>query len=284
MMKISIVTPNYNYGHFIGQTIESVINQDYENIEHIIVDDGSTDNSVEIIRNYQERYPGKIKLIIQKNQGQTKAINVALKHATGEILGWINSDDFYCINIMSIVISVFKNDKGIDAVFGNFYYYLFNEKEHNKITIRQLDFDYANSVFFGFGRMMSSNSIFWKKRLTDEVGMLDESFMYSMDSDYWSRLLYKRKVIHINLPIAFFRYHQNAKTYKSRNIKDQAKKIVDYEDYVIFENSYKKLRIAKYCPIKFGQYLKYYYHLKRIVIRFKNGHYTISQLRMYRKL
>ena len=78
-MKISIVTPNYNYEKFIGETIESVVKQNYSNLEYIIIDDGSTDNSVEVIRKYHKKYPNKIKFIQQENKGQTPAINKALR-------------------------------------------------------------------------------------------------------------------------------------------------------------------------------------------------------------
>ena len=92
-LKISIITPNYNYANYIGQTIESIISQDYPTIEYIIVDDGSTDNSARIIESFVEKFPNRIKLIRQTNKGQTAAINVGLRAATGDIIGWINSDD-----------------------------------------------------------------------------------------------------------------------------------------------------------------------------------------------
>ncbi len=102
-LKISIVTPNYNYEKYIGSTIESVINQKYDNFEYIIVDDGSTDKSVDIINRYVAKYPDKIILIEQENSGQTNAINEALKNVTGDIICWINSDDKFLDNAFKFV-------------------------------------------------------------------------------------------------------------------------------------------------------------------------------------
>ncbi len=109
-MKISIITPNYNYEKYIAKTIESVVTQSFNNIEHIIVDDGSTDNSVSIIKEYQKLYPEIIKLIQQENRGQTSALNVCLKNVTGDIIGWLNSDDLYCKNTFQIIINNFNQN------------------------------------------------------------------------------------------------------------------------------------------------------------------------------
>jgi len=138
-MKISIITPNYNYASFIEQTIRSVIYQKYNNFEHIIVDDGSTDNSVDVIQKYVEKYPNKIIMIKQENKGQTYAINEALKHAKGDIIGWINSDDFYFENIFSTIVETFKKDTSIDAIMGDIA--IIYEKEELVRINKYLGFD-----------------------------------------------------------------------------------------------------------------------------------------------
>jgi len=271
MLKLSIITPNYNYCNYIEQTIQSVINQDYNNIEYIIVDDGSTDNSVDIIRSYVTNYPTKIIFVSQVNSGQTIAINKALSLATGDVIVWINSDDYFLPNVFSKVINEFYNDNSLDAIFGDI-----NIVDNNKNIIkvnRYLSFDYASGVFNGFGKIIPSNAIFWKKKLTDSIGLMKSDFQYAMDSEYWSRLLYKRKVKHIPLVIASFRWHKDAKTIVRQNKNNLAHTKAFEEDRYVFQNSYKNLFISKIIPSRYSIPLKMFFKLKRLFLRFINGHY-----------
>jgi len=242
MLKISVITPNYNYSSYIGQTIESIVNQDYNNIEHIIVDDGSTDNSVEIIESYINRFPNKIKLIKQDNAGQTNAINRALSEVTGDIISWINSDDYYLENVFSKIVDIFLEDNSVDAIFGDIN--IIDEKGNYIKSNKYLNFDYTSGVFNGFGKIIPSNAIFWKRELSDIAGPFDITYNYAMDSEYWSRLLYKRKVKHIPLIVASFRWHTVAKTIIRRDKNNIAYITGKLEDNKIFINSYSKLFIS----------------------------------------
>ena len=271
-MKISIITPNYNYSNYISKTIESVVNQTYQNWEYIIVDDGSTDNSVEVVKQYSSKYPDKIKLIQQKNKGQTNAINEGLKHASGAIIGWINSDDMYYDKyVLEIIISCFKSDRNLEAIFGNMM--VIDQQGNSVKTIKYPKFNYISGVFNGFGKIIPSNAIFWKKKLTDDVGYLDEKFDHAMDSEYWSRLLLNRKVLKINKTLAKFRWHSQAKTIKRKNTKSSQYSIARKEDDLVRKNAYNYLILAKYLPYKYSKFLKYFYRLKRYTQMFLKGHY-----------
>src|SRR5687768_13083798 len=103
--KISIITPSYNQGRFIEETILSVINQNYPNLEYIIIDGGSTDNTVEIIRKYEQHLAYWVS---EKDGGQSEAINKGFKKATGDIVCWINSDDFFMPGALSKVADCFE--------------------------------------------------------------------------------------------------------------------------------------------------------------------------------
>lgn len=202
-MKISIITPNYNYAKYISQTIESIVSQDYDNYEHIIVDDGSTDNSVEIIKSYQRKYPDKIKLIIQENKGQTPAINTGLKSATGDIIGWINSDDTYCKGIFNKINTIFQNNDKLDIIIGNVNVV---DLEGNFIyKIRHNSYDFMAGAKLGFMKITTSNAVFWKKTLMDKVGFMDDKLKCNMDGEYFSRLFLDSVVHQINDSIANFR-------------------------------------------------------------------------------
>ena len=270
-MKISIITPNYNYAKFLPSSIESILNQDYDNLEYIIVDDGSTDESVSIIRQYENHYPDKIKFILQSNYGQTSALNKALKAVSGDIICWLNSDDMFCENVFTKVINIFKKYPLVEVVFGDIY--VVNQSGEQIKLIKYLPFDYLSGIFNGFGKIIPSNGIFWKSNLSKETGLMDERFHYAMDSEYWSRILYKRKIVHIPIPIAKFRYHENAKTIKrsKKNSKDFL--LASAEDKLIRHRSYSKLLISHFIPITLAFPLKLYYKLKRHFLKLIQRHY-----------
>ena len=268
-LKVSIVTPNYNYAHFIDKLIESVLQQDYPAIEHIIVDDGSTDNSVNIVNHYIEKHPNRIRLIRQVNQGQTTAINVGLRAAKGDLIGWINSDDTYCAGSIKSIVSCFLKNPSIDIVFGD--YCLTNENSEILKMIKQLNIDYSMGACIGFGLLVSSNSVFWKASLMQKVGFLNEDLIYNMDGEYWSRLFYEGKSKHISTYIANFRWHAAAKTVRNqnKNMSERYKFELKYE----INKSYSHLWISRFIPFKHSKMLRKLYRFKRVFQRFIRWHY-----------
>jgi glycosyltransferase involved in cell wall biosynthesis len=270
-MKISIITPNYNYSKYIHYTIESVIKQDYQDYEHIIVDDGSTDNSLMIIENFITKYPNKIRLIKQSNKGQTFALNNALENVTGDIICWINSDDLFNDTIFSQVVSVFNKYPKLDALFGDIY--VINEIGKKIKIIKYLPFNYVSGVFIGFGKIIPSNGIFWRSSIARDIGPFNTDLNFAMDSEYWSRLLFRKNVMHIKLNIAMFRWHSGAKTIQRRNKFHTSWKEANNEDNYVSINAYKKLTISKYIPYKYAQILKLFYKTTRILLKTINGHY-----------
>jgi len=114
MLKVSIVTPSFNQGKYIEETIKSVVNQTYKNIEHIIIDNESDDGTIEILKKYRH-----LKWLSEKDKGQTNAINKGIKMSSGEIIAWLNSDDLYYEDAAEIVVEFFQANQDIDMVYGN---------------------------------------------------------------------------------------------------------------------------------------------------------------------
>lgn len=202
-MKLSIITPNYNYSEFLPKLFESIINQNFSNWEHIIVDDGSTDTSVEVIKSYVSKYPDKITLIQQENKGQSKAINRALKEVRGDIIGWINSDDFFCENIFKQIVKIFEQEKDTEIIYGN--YNIVDINGGYIKTKKHLKFNYFEAVYAGFGNCLTSNAVFWRNKLNNDVGPFREDLKSNMDGEFFSRLTYNRNLKHANFSIANFR-------------------------------------------------------------------------------
>lgn len=261
-MKISIITPNYNYGKYIGETIESVLSQNHDNIEHIIVDDGSTDNSVEILSEYALQYPNKIIFIKQENQGQTKAINKALQMAKGDIIGWINSDDYYEPNVLGQIARLFEDAPKLNIVYGNY-----NKVDVNGLVLRNIKhipFNYFDAVFVGFGNCITSNAIFWRKRLSDQIGPFNETLLSNMDGEFFSRLTFKQKLMHSHLTIANFRVQNISIAGKS---KPNWSRIVKSERNLEYIESYSNLFISKFIHPQLGRLLLYPILVKRKIMK-----------------
>lgn len=205
--KISIVTPSYNQGQFLEETIRSVLLQNYPNLEYIVIDGGSTDSSVEIIKKYQQWLTYWVS---ERDNGQANAINKGIKKATGDIIAYLNSDDTLVDGALLEVIKAFAvsdNSKWvvgkineIDLV-GN----IVNNYGPN-IEKSQLEWIFGKTI-------LPQPSTFLKKDLFDTYGLFKENMHYSFDREYWLRLLFRGiQPILLETSLANFRLHQHSKT------------------------------------------------------------------------
>jgi glycosyltransferase involved in cell wall biosynthesis len=207
MPKISIITPSYNQGKFLEKTILSVLGQNYHELEYIIIDGGSTDDSVDII----EKYSKYLKYwISEKDKGQTHAINKGLKIATGDIIGWINSDDFYEKETLHKIANLYKSN-GFDLVSGSCT--MVDEKYS---TIQKLETPQIN-----FNTLLKywkphfcppQPSIFFRKEVFQALGYLDQSLHFGMDYDYWLKAAQQFKFTTIPDNLSYYLVHNESKT------------------------------------------------------------------------
>ena len=211
--KITIVTPSYNQAEFIEKTITSVLNQDYPNLEYIIIDGGSTDNSVDIIKKYEQNISFWVS---EKDGGQTQAINKGFRRATGDIVAWLNSDDEYTAGALQKVAKTFMSNDEIDFVFGN---RLSVDVEGNILRYdRSTRFSFSALVLLGM--TISQPSCFWKRSLFEKQGYLDESKHFGMDYEFFCRIGRYIHPKHINNPLSLFRWHDEQKSGTILDIRD----------------------------------------------------------------
>lgn len=203
--NISIVTPSYNQAQFLERTILSVLNQNYPNLEYIIIDGGSTDGSVQIIKKYGKylRY-----WVSEKDKGQADAINKGFQKSTGEILGWINSDDTYLPETFYKVVRNIKQNPYVDLIFGNIYFIDESDKRIGELRFTEFDF---NTLIYEGGNLHQTGT-FWKKRIYDKVGGLNSNYKFCMDYDFFCRVAKVGKLCHMRDFLANFRMHANAKS------------------------------------------------------------------------
>jgi glycosyltransferase involved in cell wall biosynthesis len=204
-LKISIITPSYNQGQFIEETIRSVLLQNYTNIEYIIIDGGSTDNSIDIIKKYQNNIAYWIS---EPDRGQTHAINKGLAIATGDIVAYLNSDDMYLPDSFTQIIEFFNNNPDIDMVYGNLVHI---DKQSNMIDVMECG---KLDVFklFSFHYYLPQATVFLRHEIVKKIGPFDEKLNLNMDYDYWVRLSFFGKIAHIPKELACARLYPEAKS------------------------------------------------------------------------
>ena len=206
--RVSIVTPSYNQGQFIEETIRSVLLQGYPNLEYIIIEGGSTDGSVGIIRKYE---PWLAYWVSEPDKGQTDAVNKGFSHATGEILGWLNSDDLYAPDALATVAAVYQAHPG-SVIVGDVID--FDERIGTEQLVRQWGITLRNMVRFWDGLYhWHQPGVFFPRIAYERVGGLNDSLRYAMDHDLMCRLLQQLSVTYTSSVLAKFRLHDLSKTY-----------------------------------------------------------------------
>jgi glycosyltransferase involved in cell wall biosynthesis len=222
--RISIVTPSYNQGKFLERTICSVLNQDYPNLEYIVMDGGSTDGSVEIIRKY-ERY--LTSWVSERDKGQSDAIRRGFQRSTGQILAYLNSDDIYLPGALCSVGQAYRNKPNVDVVYGNLYHINGADDviEEERLT-RYIPFlSSVGMLYGGFG--LYQPPTFWTREIYDRVGGINESLVHCMDNDLFVRFsLAHARFTFIRVPLAAARKHAETKTATLKHIAEQETELI----------------------------------------------------------
>ena len=202
---VSIVTPSFNQAHYLESTILSVLEQDYPNIEYIIVDGGSSDGSLEIIRRYANRLAWWVS---EKDNGQTDAINKGFARIKGDILAWLNSDDTYERNAVREAVSFLQERPEVGLVYGDANFIDENGRIIGRFPAAQTNYRRLRRGYVH----IPQQSAFWRAELWRKVGPLDPSFFFAMDYDLWVRLAALAPLQYLPRLWAGFRLHTQGKT------------------------------------------------------------------------
>jgi glycosyltransferase involved in cell wall biosynthesis len=200
--QVSIVTPSFNQGRFIEETIRSVLDQDYPRIEHIVIDACSSDETIEILR----RYP-HLRWVSEPDEGQADALNKGFAIAGGDIFAWLNADDLYLPGAVSAAVEALQ-ESGADLIHGGW-----RQIDEHGNTIRDVD-----PVAFDFRRQLEERNAvaqpgaFFTRTAFEAVGGLDARYRYAMDYELWLKLGKRFQVRHVDRVLAAYRYHPESKT------------------------------------------------------------------------
>lgn len=205
MTLVSIITPSYNQAAYLEQTITSVLNQDHASIESIVVDGGSTDNSVDIIRKYSNRLAYWIS---EKDKGQADAINKGFAKATGDVIAWLNSDDYYLEGTVSAAVRVFDENPDVVLVYGN----MLSVDEHGK-TFNTLNYKQLTLEDLLCFQIIGQPAVFMRRSALQQTSGLDATFHFMLDHHLWIRLAQLGGVLHVPQTWSAARYHAEAKNF-----------------------------------------------------------------------
>lgn len=203
--KLSIVTPSYNQGQFIEETIRSVLLQGYPNLEYIIIDGGSTDGTLDIIRRYEKHLAYWVS---DPDKGQANAINKGFKKATGQIFGWINSDDYYYPGALATVGRAFSEHQGVALIHGYEHHV-----DRNGTVIQEVFpvFKHARFATLYFCYPLPQLTCFWTSEAHQAIGGLEETLHYQLDYHFLLRLTYRYRSMYIPLCVGAFRRYPEQK-------------------------------------------------------------------------
>ncbi len=202
MTLVSIITPSFNQAAYLEQTILSVLQQDHPRIEYIVIDGASTDTSVDIIRKYESKLSYWVS---EKDHGQAEAINKGFARATGEIVAWLNSDDYYLTGAVSSAVKIFEENPDVVLVYGN----MLAVDEHG-ITFNTLNYKQLTLEDLLCFQIIGQPAVFMRRSALDNL-KLDSTFHFLLDHYLWIQIARRGKILHVDQIWAAARYHAEAK-------------------------------------------------------------------------
>lgn len=251
-MKISIITPSYNQGKYIEEAIRSIMDQGHPDFEHIIIDGGSKDETIDVLKKFPH-----LKWVSEKDEGQSDAINKGFRMAKGDIIGWLNSDDAYTPGTFARVLKEFEN-KEIDALYSNVIFTEADGTERKKMKVHK-----PVKWLSLFHCFIPSTTFFFRRSILDAGINIDKKMHITMDKDFFANIFYSGyKMKHIKAYFARFRWHDSNKSLDTPEVK----KIRFNEGFVIFNRyagksiiirNVKMYELALKALLVYRKYLKY---------------------------
>jgi glycosyltransferase involved in cell wall biosynthesis len=222
LMKITVITPSFNQGHFIERTIQSILSQEFDGeLEYLVIDGGSTDNTLDILKGHG----GRIEWVSEKDNGLADAVNKGLAMASGDIIGWLNSDDLYRPGTLATVLEYFAKNPDCMWLYGKCRIIDLNDREIYKSVTR-----YKNLLLkkYSYSRLLKENyisqpAVFFRRSLIDEVGKLRTDLRFALDYDLWLRFGRRYPAAVIPWYLSDFRRHPQSlsETNTARQFEEQ---------------------------------------------------------------
>jgi glycosyltransferase involved in cell wall biosynthesis len=232
-LSISIVTPSFNQASFLGEALVSVRKQSYEHLEHLVIDGASTDGTVGMLREYSARPNWRhLRWTSAPDRGQSDALNQGFGRASGDIVGWLNSDDRYLPGCFDQVSCMFEQNPEIDILYGD---YRWIDESGNAYRIRR-EIEFSRFVLL-YHRVLyiPTTATFFRRRVFEEGNFLDESLHYALDFEFFVRLArHGYRFRHLPAVLADFRFQPHSKTCVSpyRQLEEKRRIMEEYSPFL----------------------------------------------------
>jgi len=234
--KISVITPSFNQAQYLERTLRSVLDQGYPNLEYIVIDGGSTDGSVEIIRRYADRLAFWVS---EPDRGQTDAINKGLRRASGEWVAWQNSDDIYYPGSFHDLPALAAKHPKASLITGDMM--LIDEHDRALRDIRYVKPSYR--ALLAEGMLLANQAAFWRRDVHEQIGFLDEEFLCSFDYEWFLRLAQHAEGIHVARVWGALRLHGETKSsLQAQRFGEENQRILSGREMPAWQKKFYKLR------------------------------------------
>lgn len=245
---VSIVTPSYNQGRFLEETLRSVREQDYPNLEHIVIEDGSTDQSCDILQRYEGAY--NFRWYPEPHSGQAAAIRKGFERSQGQILAWLNSDDVYLPGAITTVVEAFRRHPRAALIYGDVHIIDAESRVYAQRRLTTLD----RYDFLGQGNCLAQPATFWTRAIYEEVGGVDARWYFQMDLDFFIRVAAAGRLQHVRALLAKIRIHPDGKMSKADHIRRQ--ELAQLQQCYLTDQGWRRLLYARQVLLA-KQYLRY---------------------------
>ena len=229
--KISVVTPSFNSAKYITDCIQSVLDQNYPNFEHIVIDGGSSDGTIEILKKYPH-----LKWISEPDEGQSDALNKGFCMVTGDVIGWLNADDYYLENVFYKIAKIFEKKDLYAAVYSNYYI----QKPHDNKLYKKYSHPPVKFLAL-FHCYIPSTTFFFRREIIEKEIKIQKNLHIAMDKDFFANIIYNGyKVKYVNDFFAVFRWHDENKSLNT----PATQKILELEGLRIY-NRYASFKLPE---------------------------------------
>jgi glycosyltransferase involved in cell wall biosynthesis len=226
-IRVSVIVPTYNHREYIGQSIESVLQQTEQNHEVIVVNDGSTDDTESIVKTYMNRYPGKVRYLYKKNGGVASALNAGMNQATGEFLAWLSADDVFYRRKLEEQLQQLEMSPGAGLCYTDFHVIDGSGNVLSEVRSPSYPSRLESLRALIYKPYINGSTVIFRRECVDKVGDFDEDMNLTADTDMWRRILLHYDAKRVEEILVGYRWHRSNNSHNRARMLDCRRKFYE---------------------------------------------------------